>query len=150
MRSQQGKIKFHYLTPTSIPNRTALKAFVLTLFDRERRQVHLINYIFCDDDYLLELNQKHLAHDTLTDIITFELNERSAPILSDIYISTERVKENAREFGVSFQNELLRVVIHGALHLCGYRDKTQKEQKVMREKETFYMNGFTVSRETTP
>jgi rRNA maturation RNase YbeY len=93
-----------------------------------------INYIFCDDPYLLELNQKHLNHKTLTDIISFDYSQ--GKILSaDIYISTERVLENSDIYSTSFQDELLRVMAHGILHLAGYNDKTSKEIDVMRSKE---------------
>jgi rRNA maturation RNase YbeY len=93
-----------------------------------------INYIFCDDDYLHKINLEYLNHDTLTDIITFDNTEGNV-ITSDIFISTERVADNANDFNVSFQDELLRVMIHGILHLCGYKDKTDIEASLMRSKE---------------
>ncbi len=105
-----------------------------------------INYIFCDDDYLHKINLEYLNHDTLTDIITFD-NTVGNVINSDIFISTERVADNASDFNVSFQDELLRVMIHGILHLCGYKDKTDKEASLMRSKEDekiklFHMEQF--------
>ena len=93
-----------------------------------------INYIFCNDDYLHKINLEYLNHDTLTDIITFDNTEDNV-INSDIFISTERVADNANDFNVSFQDELLRVMIHGILHLCGYKDKTDIEASLMRSKE---------------
>ena len=93
-----------------------------------------INYIFCDDEYLLEINQQYLDHDTLTDIISFDYcvgNE----LHGDIFISVERVRENALDFDVKFEEELLRVMAHGVLHYCGYKDKSEEDEKLMRQKE---------------
>ena len=94
-----------------------------------------INYIFCSDDYLLEINKQHLDHDYHTDIITFDNSEQENSIESDIFISIDRVKENANEYHLGFENELSRIMIHGILHLLGFGDKTRSDQKVMREKE---------------
>lgn len=93
-----------------------------------------INYIFCDDEYLLKINLEYLNHDTLTDIITFDYVENGV-LSGDIYISIERVRENAVIFSVPFEQELLRVLAHGVLHLCGYKDKTNKDSVLMRQKE---------------
>jgi len=93
-----------------------------------------INYIFCEDEYLLKINQKHLNHNTLTDIITFDYSDKLA-ISGDIFISTERVRDNAGIFNKTFQEELLRVMVHGVLHLLGYNDKTNDELLLMRNKE---------------
>ncbi len=98
-----------------------------------------VDYIFCDDDFLLEINQKFLNHDTLTDIITFD-NNVGKTVHGEIYISTDRVKENSMEYGVSFWNELARVAVHGVLHLCGYKDKSQEEQAQMRLREDFWID----------
>ena len=98
-----------------------------------------LDYIFCSDEYLLEINQKFLQHDDLTDIITFNLAETKGEVVGEIYISVERVRDNALLFNVDFEEELRRVVFHGALHLCGYNDKTRKEQQEMRKKEDFYL-----------
>lgn len=100
-----------------------------------------INYIFCDDDYLLEINQQYLDHDTLTDIISFDYcvgNE----LHGDIFISVDRVRENATEFGVSFDDELKRVMVHGLLHYCGYKDKSEADAFLMRAKENGKMMLF--------
>ncbi len=102
-----------------------------------------INFIFCDDDYLLGLNRKHLNHDEFTDIITFDYSE-GRTLSGDIFISTERVKENAVIFKKGFQKELLRVMAHGVLHLLGYNDKTSKEVSMMRGKEEEKMKMFHV------
>lgn len=98
-----------------------------------------ITYIFCSDEYLLKLNKEHLNHDTYTDIITFNYCEDQL-VNADIFISIDRVKENADEFDVSFENELNRVMIHGILHLVGYNDKNQEQQKEMTSKEDFYLS----------
>ncbi len=98
-----------------------------------------ISYIFCSDHYLNEINVTHLQHDTLTDIITFDYCE-DCTIHGDIFISIDRIKENAKLFDTSIENELHRVMIHGVLHLCGYKDKTPEDQNVMSAKEDFYLN----------
>jgi rRNA maturation RNase YbeY len=101
-----------------------------------------IKVIFCTDDYLLRINKEFLQHDTLTDIITFPFSRPGEPLLSDIYISVERVRENAGIFGKPFLEELHRVIFHGLLHLCGYKDKTTPQQKVMRGKEGEYLERY--------
>ena len=142
-------IYFHYISKDfSLKDRTALKTFLSSLFKQEGKKIVSINYIFCSDEYLLELNKSYLKHFTLTDIITFELSNANEPVVSDIYISIDRVKENAFSFKTPFKNELLRVIFHGALHLCGYKDKSKNDQLMMREKENFYMNQYIVSRGT--
>ncbi|NOX46547.1 MAG: rRNA maturation RNase YbeY [Chlorobi bacterium] len=99
-----------------------------------------LNFIFCSDSYLLDLNTSYLKHDTLTDIITFDLSENEQSVAGDIFISIERVKENAKSFQISFPRELHRVLIHGILHLLGYKDKTPSQQKEMRSKEDYYLS----------
>ncbi len=107
-----------------------------------------INYIFCTDEYLLHMNRHYLQHDTLTDIISFELSEKGKALLADIFISVERVRENAGLFRTGIGMELKRVIFHGALHLAGYGDKTAGEKKRMRDKEEEWLNAFAVSRNT--
>jgi probable rRNA maturation factor len=99
----------------------------------EGKTLGAVTYIFCSDEYLHKMNVEHLDHDTLTDIITFPYN--NDPIEGDIFISIDRVKDNALDFKSSFENELHRVMIHGILHLCGYKDKTDEDEKLMRQKE---------------
>lgn len=125
-----------------IRNRTKLKVFLKALFEKEEQQLRSLHYVFCGDAYLLEMNQQFLQHDTYTDIITFELSEVPDETAGEIYISIERVNENAKKFGVSEELELHRVIFHGALHLCGYRDKSKKEQALMREKEDEYLTAY--------
>ena len=145
----QLPVQFHYhIASFPFSDRTRLKRFILQLFDDYSLSVDHVNYIFCDDDYLLHINRTHLNHDTYTDIITFPYSSAEQPILSDIYISIDRVRENASIFSVTFHHELLRVIFHGALHLCGLRDKSKAEVEAMRKAEAAYINRFLVSRET--
>ena len=102
---------------------------------RANRTIDHINYIFCSDAYLLKINQTHLQHDTFTDVITFDYGASSAPLLADIYISIPRIRENATKFKATFWQELARVMVHGILHVLGYRDRTAADKKKMREKE---------------
>lgn len=149
MRTDDKKITFHYLCEAfSFPNRTALKRFIQALIKKEKHQLEALNFIFCTDEYLLQINQQYLNHDTYTDIITFQLNSKHEPIVSDIYISIDRVRENARKFAVPFTTELHRVIFHGALHLCGYKDKSAKDKELMRSKEDHYLEKYFVPRGT--
>ena len=120
-------------------------AWLSSVIDSEDKEEGEINYIFCDDNYLLKLNKKFLNHDTLTDIITFD-NSMGNLLSADIFISTERVADNANDFKVSFEEELRRVLIHGILHLCGYKDKSEDEQRLMTAKEDEKLRMFHVER----
>lgn len=140
-------IKFHFLIHFSLKDRKRLRIFLQELFKKEGKRVEIINYVFCTDRYLLELNKKHLKHDTLTDIITFELSQNRLPLVADIYISIERIRENAKLYNTSFYMELHRVVFHGALHLCGYSDKTSAQIIKMRSMEESCLSRYFVSRE---
>jgi len=106
----------------------------------ERGKPGTLNFIFCSDSYLLNINTSYLNHNTLTDIITFDLSEDNHSVSGDIFISIERVKENATSFKITFPQELHRVLIHGILHLLGYKDKTPSQQKEMRSKEDYYLS----------
>jgi len=121
-------------------HKTKIRQWIQLVAQQEQYQIILLNYIFCTDDYLLKLNQQYLNHHTYTDIITFDNSEKKQQIESDIFISIERVKENAVVFKVPFTNELYRVMVHGVLHLCGYTDKNEIEKKQMRNKEDVYVN----------
>lgn len=136
-------IRFHTADIKFIPlsNRKSLKVFINQMFLMEGGQLREMNYIFCSDNYLLDINRKYLNHDYLTDIITFDLSE-DAFTIGEIYISLDRVRENARLISTTLQHELLRVIFHGALHLLGYRDKTKREITFMRQKEEFYLHKF--------
>lgn len=119
----------------SLTKRTSLKAFINSMFKREGRKLENLTYIFCSDEYLLEINKSHLKHNYYTDIITFDLSYTEDATTGEIYISTDRVRDNASILGVTIKEELHRVIFHGALHLCGYKDKTTKDAKEMRTEE---------------
>ena len=119
-----------------------LKIFIETIFLKEKKKLAEINYVFCTDAMLLEINQNFLQHDYYTDIITFGLSEKNQPIEAEIYISIDRVKENAKDLHITYQQEMLRVLFHGALHLCGYKDKSKADIKLMRTKEDFYIKLY--------
>jgi len=151
MPQAKSKVKFFFLNSSpSLKNRNELKKFLLSLFKREEKSLDTINYVFTDDKNLLEINRKFLNHNFLTDIITFELSNRNQPISAEVYISIERVKENAPIHNTTFKKELHRVIFHGALHLCGYNDKTNSQITRMREKENYYISEYfnSVSRDT--
>lgn len=120
-------------------NSRKLKQWVKESALAEGYKILELNYIFCSDEYLHQMNVEYLDHDTLTDIITFDNSETQGKIEGDIFISIDRVKENAQDFEVSFEYELSRVLIHGVMHLCGYKDKTDDEAKEMRGKENQYL-----------
>ena len=128
-------IQFNFLQPIVLRDRTRLKQFLASLFKKEKKRLGELQYIFCSDDYLLQINRQYLNHNYFTDIITFDLSERDQSINAEIYISVDRVRENAREFGSSLRQELHRVMFHGALHLCGYKDKKPKDAQLMRQME---------------
>ncbi len=125
--------------PFRFTGKTVLKAFIASLFKKEKKALANITYIFCSDTYLLQMNRDFLAHDFYTDIITFGLSEEGHPIEAEVYISLDRVKDNARTQGATFREETLRVIFHGALHLCGYKDKKKSEISLMRQKEEQYL-----------
>lgn len=148
MVKQSFKVNFNFLAKTTLPDRNALKLFVQNTFKIEKIALEMLTYIFCSDNYLHSLNTTYLKHDTYTDIITFCLSEKDQPIVGDVYISIDRIKENANFFKTSYKAEIHRVIFHGALHLCNYNDKTEAEAKLMRSKENFYLHKYFVSRET--
>lgn len=117
-----------------LKHKAKLKQWIKAVTEKEKHQLGTINYVFCTDEELLEINIKHLNHNTYTDIITFDYTEEKT-IHSDIFISVDRVEENAKKFEVDFETELHRVMIHGVLHLCGYKDKTKADAGLMRKKE---------------
>lgn len=121
--------------------RTRTKRFIESIFRREKKKLAAINYIFVSDKRLLEINRQYLQHDFYTDIITFDLSEGAAT-QAEVYISIDRVRENARTLNQPFRTELLRVIFHGALHCCGYGDKTRADEMTMRKKEDQYLHLF--------
>ncbi|HVU85214.1 MAG TPA: rRNA maturation RNase YbeY [Puia sp.] len=142
-KTASSKVHFHFLKGIgSLSNRSLLKDFITSLFKKEGKKLEDIHYIFCSDDYLLEINRQHLQHDYYTDIITFGLSGTGEPVTAEVYISVDRLKDNAREFNTSLKEELHRVIFHGALHLCGYKDKKPKDQALMRKMEDKYLDLY--------
>jgi rRNA maturation RNase YbeY len=125
-----------------LPSKTALRKFITTSFETEARKKLSVSYIFCSDEYLLRINQDFLKHDYYTDIITFPLSETSKKVEAEIYISIDRVKENALKLKVPFEQELYRVIFHGVLHLIGYKDKTASQKEAMRIAEEKWIKVF--------
>ncbi len=136
-------ISFNYEIDFQLDSETQYSQWISTVINSEQKKEGEINYIFCDDDYLLEINQQYLNHDTLTDIISFDYSIGNE-LHGDIFISVERVRENAIEFEVSFGEELRRVLVHGVLHYCGYKDKSDEDELIMRQKEEEKMQLFHV------
>lgn len=137
------KIEFHYEVDFKLSLETLYSDWITRIIDCENASLGNLSYIFCDDNYLLKINQEHLKHDTLTDIITFDYTENSV-ISGDIFVSIDRIKENASEYEVAFDEEIHRVMSHGLLHLLGYNDKSSEEKDLMRNKENEMMELFHV------
>lgn len=143
MAKEAGKIRFHFLTERfTFTGRSQLKEFLIERITQSGRSAETINFIFVTDEYLLEVNKKYLNHDTLTDIITFDLSEEKLKIIADIYISVDRVKENSVLLNVPFKNELHRVIFHGVLHLLGFKDKKTAEAANMRSMEDKWLADY--------
>ncbi len=136
-------VRFNYadVKPLSTNNKNVIKKIIVKIFLDKEKKIDKLNYIFCSDSYLLQINKTYLKHDFFTDIISFDLSEGEAAT-GEIYISIDRVKENAITHSSYFKNELLRVIFHGALHLCGYNDKKKSEITLMRKKEDYYLQLF--------
>ncbi|MBT6651088.1 MAG: rRNA maturation RNase YbeY [Flavobacteriales bacterium] len=134
-------IAFEYLETEEITEINQNKKWLNQVISNEAKEEGDITYIFCDDDYLLEKNIRFLNHNTLTDVITFDYCEGNY-VNGDIFISIERVKENSKVFKVDFLTELNRVMVHGLLHLLGYKDKTERESNLMRKKENYYLSKY--------
>ena len=140
--ASKSKICFFFdKTNFRLEKRTELKSFIEILFKKEKKKLSSLNYIFCTDKRLLEIKRQYLKHEDYTDIITFDLSA-SDVTQGEIYISIDRVRENAKVLGLSFNSELHRVVFHGALHLCGYGDKTKAQLEEMRKKEDAYLSSY--------
>jgi len=124
-------------TPGFSIKETTIKAWLETVVQEESKSISSLSFTICSDEFLLQINKEHLNHDYYTDIITFPYSYE--PIESDIFISIDRVADNAKEYGVSSQQELARVFVHGVLHMCGYDDHEEEDKKLMREKEDHYL-----------
>ncbi|MBC9797284.1 rRNA maturation RNase YbeY [Sinomicrobium weinanense] len=136
-------ISFHYELDFRLEDEDKYADWIERVITSEGKETGGVSYIFCDDEYLYSLNTKYLDHDTLTDIISFDYTEGKR-IHGDVYISVERVRDNAGDFGVDFEEELKRVMVHGILHYCGYKDKSEEEAAGMRAKEEEKMKMFHV------
>lgn len=136
-------INFYSENDFELKDVSGFENWIKRVIASEEKKTGEISFIFCDDDYLLEINRKYLDHDTFTDIISFDTSVGNI-LNGDIFISTQRVGENAGEYNVAFEEELQRVVIHGVLHLCGYKDKSKEEEQLMRRKEEEKMKMFHV------
>ncbi len=136
----KSTIRFSYHeVDFKLENGLLMKTFLASVMAEEKLPFFSIEYVFCSDEFLLGLNQSYLSHDTYTDILTFTLSLPNEPVVSEIYISIDRLRENAESLSVSFKQELSRVMIHGLLHLCGYDDVTPELKKVMRAREDYYL-----------
>lgn len=135
-------VKFHFLHRVQLPHRKRIKRLVATLFLLEKTAVKNLDIIFCNDAFLLEMNQQFLDHDYYTDIITFDMSEDAGGVVGEVYISVETARLNAKRYNVLINNELLRLVVHGSLHLCGYSDKKKQDKLLMSSKENEYLSLF--------
>ena len=136
-------ISFNYENEFELQNEDQIATWISAVILSENKNEGDINYIFCDDEYLLNLNEQYLDHDTLTDIISFDYSVGNE-LHGDIFISVERVRENAQDFNVTFEEELKRVLVHGVLHYCGYKDKSEEDEQLMRSKEDEKIKMFHV------
>lgn len=136
-------ISFNYETDFELENEAQYEDWISRIIESEGYDEGEINYIFCDDDYLHKINVEYLDHDTLTDIISFDYTVGNL-IQGDIFVSVERVQDNANDFNVPFEEELKRVLSHGVLHYCGYKDKSPEDEALMRSKEEEKMQMFHV------
>jgi rRNA maturation RNase YbeY len=136
-------ISFNYENEFQLHNEDQISSWVSAVILSEKKKEGDINYIFCDDDYLLNINNQYLNHDTLTDIISFDYSVGNE-LHGDIFISTERVSDNAKDFDIPFEEELKRVLVHGVLHYCGYKDKSEIDEQLMRNKEDEKIKMFHV------
>ncbi|MFZ4670662.1 MAG: rRNA maturation RNase YbeY [Flavobacterium sp.] len=136
-------ISFNYELDFTLQDESLYSEWISKIINSEIKKEGEINYIFCNDDYLLEINKQYLKHDTLTDVISFDYSVGNE-LHGDVFISIERVRENAQDFDVDFQDELKRVMAHGVLHYCGYKDKNKDDKKLMRLKEEEKMKMFHV------
>lgn len=132
-------ITFNYETEFKLIMKTKITSWISDTIVNEAFKEGDINYIFCGDDYLLDINVKYLKHNALTDIISFDYS-LGKKLSGDIFISVDRVKDNSVKYEVNFDDELHRVIIHGILHFCGYKDKTKEDKRLMRKKEDYYLS----------
>ncbi len=139
-------INFYFQSKTfTLPHKLKLKKYLKYIVTSENKVLKELKIIFCEDEYLFKMNTHFLDHDYFTDVITFDLsNNNRKAVVGEMYISSERVEDNAKKFKNSFLNELHRIMFHGILHLCGYNDRTKEDKKLIRQKEDYYLNHFLV------
>ena len=142
VQSSRSTVYFHFLKPFSLSDRTRLKAFLVSIFRKEKTPLVELSFVFCSDAYLLKINRQYLNHDYYTDIITFNLSENQKLVRGEVYISIDRVRDNARKEKTTFKEEIHRVMFHGVLHLCGFKDKTPSAKSAMRKAENKYLELF--------
>jgi probable rRNA maturation factor len=140
--SKPGIFFFFQHKGVVLTKRSDLKEFIFTIFKKEKIKLASLNYIFTTDKELLEINRQYLGHDSYTDIVTFDLSGEAPKKQAEVYISYDRVKENAQTHASFISKELHRVIFHGALHLCGYKDKTAVEKMKMRQREDYYLDKY--------
>jgi probable rRNA maturation factor len=137
------KVQFFFTDKNvKLADRTRLKNFIASIFKREKKSASSLTYVFCSDEYLLDINKQFLQHDYYTDIITFDLSSTKGVIEGEIYVSVDRVKDNASQQGVTIESELHRVIFHGVLHLCGYKDNKPEDKRMMRAVEDKYLKLY--------
>jgi probable rRNA maturation factor len=142
-KQTHSPVNFFFLVDRiTLKDRNRLKIFIRDLFKKQGKKPKAINYVFCTDQFLLSINKKYLQHDYYTDIITFDLSDNEKELQGEIYISVDRVKENAKQLGLSITSELHRVIFHGAIHLCGFNDKKREEKAKMREMENQLLDKY--------
>ena len=142
MIKNKSAVHLHFLSNFGLDARGKLKAFISSAFKKEGIRIESINIVFCDDDYLLKLNQQFLNHDFYTDILSFRLSSVHKPLIGEIYVSIDRVRDNAKNLNSSFKMELHRVIFHGILHFCGYKDKFPKDLRKMRFMEDKWLRRY--------
>ena len=135
----ESKISFQSVGTFSLKTEPEVIKCINALVKEELREIGDITFVFCDDNYLHKINLEFLNHDTYTDIITFDYSAGNE-LISEVYISVDRVSDNAKKYNQSFENEIHRVIVHGVLHLCGYNDKLAEEKQIMRDKENHYLS----------
>jgi probable rRNA maturation factor len=142
-------IQLHFISKCSLSSRGKLKAFIPSIFKKEGRSLESLSIIFCNDSYLLELNREFLSHDFYTDILSFKLSSSGNPLIAEIYISVDRVRDNAKNLNSTFKSEIHRVIFHGILHFCGYKDKSPSDIINMRAAENKLLKRYKIPFTTT-
>lgn len=143
-------ISFNFSSKISLQNRNGLKDFISSIFKLENKSATSLDFVFCSDNFLLDINKTYLQHNYYTDIITFNLSAPNSKLIEgEIYISVDTIRDNAQRFQTTFKQELHRVIFHGVLHLCGYKDKSTNEKQLITQKEDYYLDlYFNVPRAT--